>query len=181
MGTRSLTIVKESIDPSCEDIIVMYKQFDGYPEGMGVKLANFLEGYIIINGIPPNPNPKSANGMHDLAAQLVAEGSMTQEETDAVVEDYRNALDDGLHVAKSLVKELKPFAKNSKFYWCQEEPKNMGAWFAVRDYIQWTLETIKAKNNAISYIGRSPDATPATGYARRHNSEQQEIINKVFE
>jgi len=39
------------------------------------------------------------------AAQLVAEGSMTQEETDAVVEDYRNALDDGLHVAKSLVKE----------------------------------------------------------------------------
>ncbi len=83
--------------------------------------------------------------------------------------------------AKSLVKELKPFAKNAKFYWCQEEPKNMGAWFAVRDYIQWTLETIKAKNNSISYIGRSPDATPATGYARRHNSEQQEIINKVFE
>ncbi len=83
--------------------------------------------------------------------------------------------------AKSLVKELKPFAKNAKFYWCQEEPKNMGAWFAVRDYIQWTLETIKAKNNAVSYIGRSPDATPATGYARRHNSEQQEIINKVFE
>ena len=73
MGTRSLTIVKESIDTSCEDIIVMYKQFDGYPEGMGVKLANFLKGYKIINGIPPNPNPKSANGMHDLAAQLVAE------------------------------------------------------------------------------------------------------------
>ncbi len=83
--------------------------------------------------------------------------------------------------ARSLVKELKPFAKNAKFYWCQEEPKNMGAWFAVRDYIQWTLETIKAKNRAISYIGRSPDATPATGYASRHNSEQQEIINKVFE
>ena len=51
MGTRSLTIVKESIDTSCEDIIVMYKQFDGYPEGMGVKLANFLKGYKIINGI----------------------------------------------------------------------------------------------------------------------------------
>ena len=83
--------------------------------------------------------------------------------------------------AKSLVKELKPFAKNAKFYWCQEEPKNMGAWFAVRDYIQWTLETIKAKNNSISYIGRNPDATPATGYAQRHNSEQQEIIKKVFE
>ena len=82
--------------------------------------------------------------------------------------------------AKALVKELKPYIKNAKFYWCQEEPKNMGAWFSVRDYIQWTLDTIKANNREISYIGRSPDASPATGYAKRHLSQQQEIINKVF-
>ena len=82
--------------------------------------------------------------------------------------------------AKTLVKELKPYAKNAKFYWCQEEPKNMGAWFSVRDYIQWTLETINANNSKISYIGRSPDASPATGYAKRHVSQQKEIINKVF-
>ena len=82
--------------------------------------------------------------------------------------------------AKSLVKELKPFAKNANFFWCQEEPKNMGAWLLVRDYIRWTLDTIKAKNNEISYIGRNPDASTATGYAKRHLSEQQEIINKVF-
>ena len=82
---------------------------------------------------------------------------------------------------KSLVKELKPYANNAKFYWCQEEPKNMGAWFSVRDYIQWTLETIKAKNNNISYIGRNPDASPATGYAKRHMVEQEEIIKKVFD
>ena len=83
--------------------------------------------------------------------------------------------------AKSLVKELKKYAQSSKFYWCQEEPKNMGAWFSVRDYIQWTLDTINANNNKISYIGRSPDASTATGYAKRHISQQQEIINKVFE
>jgi 2-oxoglutarate dehydrogenase E1 component len=82
--------------------------------------------------------------------------------------------------AKTLVKELKVYAKNAKFYWCQEEPKNMGAWFSVRDYIQWTLETIKANNKEISYIGRSPDASPATGYAKRHIFQQQEIIKKVF-
>ena len=82
--------------------------------------------------------------------------------------------------AKTLVKELKVYAKNAKFYWCQEEPKNMGGWFSVRDYIQWTLETIKANNVKISYIGRSPDASPATGYAKRHASQQQEIIDKVF-
>ncbi|RPG98139.1 MAG: 2-oxoglutarate dehydrogenase E1 component [Candidatus Pelagibacter sp. TMED239] len=83
--------------------------------------------------------------------------------------------------AKTLVKELKQYAKNAKFFWCQEEPKNMGAWFSVRDYIQWTLDTIKANNNKISYIGRNPDASPATGYVDRHISQQKEIINKVFE
>ena len=83
--------------------------------------------------------------------------------------------------AKSLVKELKPYAKNAKFYWCQEEPKNMGAWFSVRDYIQWTLDSIKANNKQVSYIGRMPDASPATGYVKRHNSQQQEILKKVFE
>ena len=82
---------------------------------------------------------------------------------------------------KALAKELKPYAKNSKFYWCQEEPKNMGAWFSVRDYIQWTLDNIKANNNQISYIGRKPDASPATGFAKRHISQQQEIINEVFD
>ena len=61
------------------------------------------------------------------------------------------------------------------------KPKNMGAWFSVRDYIHWTLDNIRAKNNQISYIGRSPDASPATGYAKRHISQQKEIIKKVFE
>ncbi len=82
--------------------------------------------------------------------------------------------------AKALVKELKPYAKNAKFYWCQEEPKNMGGWFSVRDYIQWTLDTIKANNKEILYIGRSPDASPATGFAKRHLSQQKEIIDQVF-
>ena len=82
---------------------------------------------------------------------------------------------------KSLVKEIKQYAGSAKFFWCQEEPKNMGAWFSVRDYIQWTLDNIKAKNNIISYIGRSPDASPATGFAKRHISQQEEIIKKVFE
>ena len=82
---------------------------------------------------------------------------------------------------KSLVKELRQYASSAKFFWCQEEPTNMGAWFSVRDYIQWTLDNIKAKNNIISYIGRSPDASPATGFAKRHISQQEEIIKKVFE
>ena len=82
---------------------------------------------------------------------------------------------------KSLVKEIKNYRKNASFFWCQEEPKNMGAWSSVRDYIQWTLDYIGANNNKISYIGRDPAASPATGYAKRHINQQEEIIRKVFE
>ena len=81
---------------------------------------------------------------------------------------------------KSLAKEIKKFAKNAEFFWCQEEPKNMGAWFSVRDYIQWTLKHIGAKNKEINYIGRDPAASPATGYAKRHLSQQKKIIETVF-
>ena len=81
---------------------------------------------------------------------------------------------------KSLVKIIKKYAKNANFFWCQEEPKNMGAWSSVRDYIQWTLEYIGANNSKISYIGRDPAASPATGYAKRHIAQQEEIIKQVF-
>ncbi len=82
--------------------------------------------------------------------------------------------------AKSLVKSIKPYAKNAEFIWCQEEPKNMGAWSHVRDYIQWTLDFIKANNKNVSYIGRAPAASPATGYAKRHVAQQKGILEKVF-
>ena len=81
---------------------------------------------------------------------------------------------------KSLVKVIKKYTKNANFFWCQEEPKNMGAWSSVRDYIQWTLEYIGANNSKISYIGRDPAASPATGYAKRHIAQQEEIIKQVF-
>jgi len=50
----------------------------------------------------------------------------------------------------------------------------------VRDYIKWTLDYIRANNNEISYIGRNIAASPATGYAKKHLAQQQEIINEVF-
>jgi len=81
---------------------------------------------------------------------------------------------------KTLAKELKRFKKNSKFYWCQEEPQNMGAWNSARNYIQWSLDYIKASNREVDYIGRKPAASPATGYLKKHLAQQKEIIEKVF-
>ncbi len=81
---------------------------------------------------------------------------------------------------KTLARELKRFKKKSKFYWCQEEPKNMGAWNTARNYIQWSLDYIKAENREIKYIGRKPAASPASGYLKKHLAEQNEILEKVL-
>lgn len=70
MGTRSLTFVYDDND---KPIIKLYRQFDGYPRGHGLELAEFLNGREIINGIGSGDYERRvANGMGCLAAQLVA-------------------------------------------------------------------------------------------------------------
>ena len=55
----------------------------------------------------------------------------------------------------------------------------MGAWNTVKNYIQWSLDYIKADNRDIKYIGREPAASPASGYLKKHLAEQNEILEKV--
>ncbi len=81
---------------------------------------------------------------------------------------------------KTLAKELKRFKKGARFFWCQEEPQNMGAWNSAQNYIQWSLDYIRAENRKVNYIGRKPAASPATGYLKKHLAQQKEIIEKVL-
>ena len=70
MGTRSLTIVK---DENEQMIMAMYRQMDGYYEGHGKELADFLTGFRLVNGIGLGDDQgKVANGLGCLAAQIVA-------------------------------------------------------------------------------------------------------------
>ena len=80
--------------------------------------------------------------------------------------------------AKHLAKELSRY-KNAKFYWCQEEPMNMGAWNTSKYYIDRTLEIIQVKGEKVKYIGRNAAASPATGNLNKHLAEQKEILEKV--
>ncbi len=80
---------------------------------------------------------------------------------------------------KQLGKQLKRY-ENAKFYWCQEEPKNMGAWNTARHYIDRTLEIIQVKGEKVKYVGRNAAASPATGNLNKHLAEQKEILEKVI-
>lgn len=69
MGTRStVTILSEQGD----HLVSLYIQFDGYPSGVGQKLADFLGGKKLVNGYGDATSQTQANGMGCLAAQLIA-------------------------------------------------------------------------------------------------------------
>ena len=70
MGTRSLTTFKE--DHTDEEIVVLYRQMDGYPEGHGIDLFRFLNNMNMVNGMKPQEKRKTSNGMSCLAAQMIA-------------------------------------------------------------------------------------------------------------
>ena len=80
---------------------------------------------------------------------------------------------------KTLGREIKRF-KNAEFFWCQEEPKNMGAWNTVRNYIDRTMEIAKFSNKQVTYIGRRPSSSTATGNHNKHVAQTREILDKVF-
>jgi 2-oxoglutarate dehydrogenase E1 component len=60
--------------------------------------------------------------------------------------------------------------------WCQEEPRNNGSWFFVSELIEEALAAAKAKVARPRYAGRAASASPATGLAKRHASEQGALV-----
>ncbi|GGE61177.1 2-oxoglutarate dehydrogenase E1 component [Actibacterium pelagium] len=81
--------------------------------------------------------------------------------------------------ALSLVKELERF-KQAEIVWCQEEPKNQGAWTFVEPNIEWVLTRIGAKHTRPQYAGRTASASPATGLASQHKAQQEALVNEAL-
>lgn len=71
MGTRSLTVFID--EHSKKEIVVMYRQYDGYIEYYGKRLCDYLQSFDeVVNGIGANDYVrKTANGMSCLAAQAI--------------------------------------------------------------------------------------------------------------
>jgi 2-oxoglutarate dehydrogenase E1 component len=60
--------------------------------------------------------------------------------------------------------------------WCQEEPKNNGAWFFVESRIEEALAQAGHKGMRPCYAGRDVAASPATGLAKTHAAQQQALV-----
>ncbi len=81
--------------------------------------------------------------------------------------------------AISAVQELERF-KQAEIIWCQEEPKNQGAWTFIEPNIEWVLGRIGAKHTRPRYVGRATSASPATGLASQHKAQQAALVNEAL-
>jgi 2-oxoglutarate dehydrogenase E1 component len=80
---------------------------------------------------------------------------------------------------KALITELSRF-KEAEMVWCQEEPRNMGAWFFVDTFLQWVLNQIGARHRTMRYAGRPAAASPAVGQISKHLAQLKQFLEEAL-
>jgi 2-oxoglutarate dehydrogenase E1 component len=80
---------------------------------------------------------------------------------------------------KALIAELSRF-KQAEMVWCQEEPRNMGAWFFIDVFLQWILNQIGAKHRTMRYAGRPASASTAVGQMSKHLAQLKQFLEEAL-
>ena len=80
---------------------------------------------------------------------------------------------------RTMEKELQRYM-NAEVVWCQEEPRNMGAWTFIEHRIEDALTAAKVAAKRPRYVGRPEAASPATGLYKRHNLEQMKLVDDAL-
>jgi 2-oxoglutarate dehydrogenase E1 component len=81
--------------------------------------------------------------------------------------------------ARALMEELGRFPQ-AEMIWCQEEPRNMGAWSYMEPNLEWVLGHIEAKHARPRYVGRPASAATATGLASKHMAELEAFLEDAL-
>jgi 2-oxoglutarate dehydrogenase E1 component len=78
---------------------------------------------------------------------------------------------------RTAIKETLARYPNAKeLVWCQEEPKNMGAW----TFMEGKFEDLVPRGDLLRYIGRAESASPATGNYSVHVQEQEKLVREAL-
>jgi 2-oxoglutarate dehydrogenase E1 component len=80
---------------------------------------------------------------------------------------------------KALVAILSRF-KEADILWCQEEPKNMGAWHFASPYLEWVLAQAGCKAKRPRYAGRPASAATAVGTMPKHLAQLKAFMTEAF-
>jgi 2-oxoglutarate dehydrogenase E1 component len=72
--------------------------------------------------------------------------------------------------------EIEHYSKAKEVVWCQEEPRNQGAWYWIQHYLRRHM----LKGQKLYYAGRKSSATPAVGYKKLHAIQQKELVTAAL-
>jgi 2-oxoglutarate dehydrogenase E1 component len=75
-----------------------------------------------------------------------------------------------------LLEKLALYPQASELAWCQEEPKNQGAWYQIRHHLQ----NCTKQDQSLHYTGRPTSASPAVGSFTVHQKEQQALVEQAL-
>jgi 2-oxoglutarate dehydrogenase E1 component len=76
----------------------------------------------------------------------------------------------------SVVRELKRYPNANEIVWCQEEPKNQGAWYQIMHHFKACVED----QQTVLYAGREASASPAAGYLAVHREQQATLVQAAL-
>ena len=79
---------------------------------------------------------------------------------------------------ESFQEELAKYPKATEVVWCQEEPRNQGAWYwiASRQHLSRSL----SEKQHLLLVSRPASASPAVGYQSKHIAQQKALIDSAF-
>lgn len=79
-----------------------------------------------------------------------------------------------------IVQILKKYSKATEYIWCQEESKNMGSWYYIRERLENALQDAGI-NKKIDFVGRAEASSPAVGYLQVHNKQQELLVKEALD
>jgi 2-oxoglutarate dehydrogenase complex dehydrogenase (E1) component-like enzyme len=77
---------------------------------------------------------------------------------------------------KAMKAAIERYLSAKELVWCQEEPRNMGAW----TFMESRLENLLPRCERPRYIGRLQSPSPATGSYAVHMQEQGRFIHEAL-
>ena len=70
--------------------------------------------------------------------------------------------------------------KQAEVVWCQEEPRNMGAWHFIEPYLEWVLNQVGSAHKRPRYAGRAAAAATATGLMSKHLQQLKALLDEAL-
>ena len=79
---------------------------------------------------------------------------------------------------EALKEELAKYPKATEIVWAQDEPRNQGAWYWLASR-QHLVRSVGPKHHLL-LVSRPASASPAVGYAAKHNLQQKNLIESAL-